>query len=159
MPAYLTPWSLWIHRSTTCCSTLVSRRERAWVGAWSDVYSWPADLKSTAFFIGGSSVSAGQAILDEVRNSFFGPIRCSVMFDGNGSNTRPLLRSCRPRGMCRSQDRAVSYSAEQDPLAEEWLDWWLVKVDTFCLVSRDQSKADSVCQQIGCNCKARALRY
>ncbi len=47
----------------------------------------PAELKNTAIFIGGSSVTAGQALLKAVCDSFFGPIRCSVMFDGNGSNT------------------------------------------------------------------------
>jgi methylenetetrahydrofolate/methylenetetrahydromethanopterin dehydrogenase (NADP+) len=47
----------------------------------------PADLKSTAIFIGGSKVSAGEAILDVVKNTFFGSFQVSVLFDGNGSNT------------------------------------------------------------------------
>jgi methylenetetrahydrofolate/methylenetetrahydromethanopterin dehydrogenase (NADP+) len=47
----------------------------------------PGDLKHTAIFIGGSNVAAGEAIAEEVRGAFFGPIRCSVMLDGNGSNT------------------------------------------------------------------------
>ncbi|MDR3575222.1 MAG: NADP-dependent methylenetetrahydromethanopterin/methylenetetrahydrofolate dehydrogenase [Anaerolineaceae bacterium] len=46
-----------------------------------------ADLKNTAIFIGGSSVPAGEAMLKEVRNTFFGPVRVSVMADPNGSNT------------------------------------------------------------------------
>ncbi len=45
------------------------------------------DLKNTAIFIGGSSVPAGEAMLKEVRNTFFGPVRVSVMADPNGSNT------------------------------------------------------------------------
>ncbi len=47
----------------------------------------PADLKNTAFFIGGSNVTVGEAILKRICKTFFGPVRCSVMFDGNGSNT------------------------------------------------------------------------
>jgi methylenetetrahydrofolate/methylenetetrahydromethanopterin dehydrogenase (NADP+) len=46
-----------------------------------------ADLKNTAIFVGGSSVPAGEAMLKEVRNTFFGPARVSVMADPNGSNT------------------------------------------------------------------------
>ncbi len=47
----------------------------------------PADLSSTAIFIGGSNVAAGEAILDTVKKTFFGPFRVSVLFDANGANT------------------------------------------------------------------------
>ncbi len=49
----------------------------------------PADLKSTAIFLGGSDVAAGEALLDAVRKHFvkdFG-LTVSVMLDSNGSNT------------------------------------------------------------------------
>jgi hypothetical protein len=46
-----------------------------------------ADLKSTAIFIGSSDVSAGEALLEAVKSTFFGPFRVSVLFDANGSNT------------------------------------------------------------------------
>jgi hypothetical protein len=45
------------------------------------------DLKHTAIFIGGSQVSAGEALLKQVGETFFGPMRVSVMMDSNGSNT------------------------------------------------------------------------
>ncbi|QDT48210.1 Bifunctional protein MdtA [Symmachiella dynata] len=47
----------------------------------------PKDLKSTAIFVGGSDVSAGEAVLAKVQETFFGPVRVSVMMDSNGSNT------------------------------------------------------------------------
>jgi methylenetetrahydrofolate/methylenetetrahydromethanopterin dehydrogenase (NADP+) len=47
----------------------------------------PADLKSTAIFVGGSNVAAAEAILVEVRRTFFGPLRLSVLLDANGANT------------------------------------------------------------------------
>jgi hypothetical protein len=47
----------------------------------------PKDKKNTAIFIGGGSLSAGEAVLDAVRKKFFGKFRVSVMFDSNGSNT------------------------------------------------------------------------
>lgn len=47
----------------------------------------PAKLKHTAIFVGGSEVAAGEAVLERVRKTFFGPMRVSVMMDSNGSNT------------------------------------------------------------------------
>lgn len=47
----------------------------------------PADLHHTAIFVGGSDVQAGERLLAEIRNSYFGPLRVSVMLDSNGANT------------------------------------------------------------------------
>ena len=47
----------------------------------------PGDLHDTAIFIGGSDVSAGEALLAEVRQTFFGPMRVSIMVDSGGANT------------------------------------------------------------------------
>ncbi|WP_165231311.1 NAD(P)-dependent methylenetetrahydromethanopterin dehydrogenase [Aquisphaera insulae] len=47
----------------------------------------PADLSRTALFIGGSKVSAAEAVLEVVKKTFFGPFKVSVLFDANGSNT------------------------------------------------------------------------
>ncbi len=46
-----------------------------------------ADLVNTALFIGGSELAAGERVLDEVRHTFFGPMRVSVMLDSSGANT------------------------------------------------------------------------
>lgn len=47
----------------------------------------PQDLASTAIFIGGASVTAGEALLEQVTGCFFGPLRVSVLLDANGANT------------------------------------------------------------------------
>lgn len=47
----------------------------------------PADLKSTAIFVGGSNVAEGEKLLKKVTKSFFGPMQVSVMMDSNGCNT------------------------------------------------------------------------
>ncbi len=44
-------------------------------------------LKNSAVFIGGSSVPLGEQMLRAAVDSFFGPVRVSVMADPNGSNT------------------------------------------------------------------------
>jgi threonine dehydrogenase-like Zn-dependent dehydrogenase len=38
-------------------------------------------------FIGGTDMTAGEALLDAAQRSFFGPFRVSVLLDSNGSNT------------------------------------------------------------------------
>jgi methylenetetrahydrofolate/methylenetetrahydromethanopterin dehydrogenase (NADP+) len=45
------------------------------------------DLKSTAIWVGGSAVEAGEALTTAVTAAFFGPFRVSVMMDSNGCNT------------------------------------------------------------------------
>ena len=44
-------------------------------------------LKNTAIFIGGSDVAAGEALLRVTQETFFGPVRVSVMLDSGGCNT------------------------------------------------------------------------
>lgn len=45
------------------------------------------DLKQTAVFVGGSDVAAAERVCRAVCDTFFGPVRNSVMLDPNGSNT------------------------------------------------------------------------
>lgn len=47
----------------------------------------PDQLHNTAIFVGGSDVNAGEEVLNAVTDTFFGPMRVSVMMDSNGSNT------------------------------------------------------------------------
>jgi len=47
----------------------------------------PAELHATAIFVGGSDVVAGEAVLEAVKGTFFGPFKVSVLFDANGANT------------------------------------------------------------------------
>jgi hypothetical protein len=44
-------------------------------------------MAGTALFIGGSDVAAGEAVMQAVQETFFGPVRVSVMLDSNGCNT------------------------------------------------------------------------
>ena len=45
------------------------------------------DLKNTAVFVGGSDTEVGETVFEKVQQTFFGPVRVSVMMDSNGSNT------------------------------------------------------------------------
>jgi len=68
----------------------------------------PAQLHNTAIFVGGSDVGTGEAIAQQIRDTFFGPIRVSVMLDGNGSNTTAAAAVlCAARHVDLSQAHAV----------------------------------------------------
>ena len=47
----------------------------------------PKDLATLAVWVDGSSVGAGEEVLDQVEKAFFGPFRVSAMLDSNGCNT------------------------------------------------------------------------
>ena len=47
----------------------------------------PDDLRNTAVFLGGSSLPAGRELLRVCDETFFGPMRVSVLFDPSGSQT------------------------------------------------------------------------
>jgi hypothetical protein len=45
------------------------------------------DLNRSAIFIGGSNLDQGERLADLVRQTFFGPMRVSVLLDSNGANS------------------------------------------------------------------------
>ena len=47
----------------------------------------PKDKQFTAIFVGGSSLTEGQAVFDAIKKRFFSNFRVSVMFDSNGSKS------------------------------------------------------------------------
>ena len=55
----------------------------------------PKDLHQTAIFIGGTDMHAGEQLLGAVQQTFFGPMRVSVMLDSNGSNTTAVAAVAR----------------------------------------------------------------
>jgi methylenetetrahydrofolate/methylenetetrahydromethanopterin dehydrogenase (NADP+) len=47
----------------------------------------PKEKQFTAIFVGGGSMTAGEALFEAVKKRFFSNFRVSVMLDSNGSNT------------------------------------------------------------------------
>jgi hypothetical protein len=50
-------------------------------------FTRPPGDSNLAIWVGGSSVGAGEEVLGEVEQAFFGPFRLSAMLDSNGCNT------------------------------------------------------------------------
>jgi hypothetical protein len=106
----------------------------------------PNELKNTALFIGGSSVSHGEALLDEVRQSFFGPIRCSAMFDGNGANTTAsaaVLSAARHVDLAGAKCLVLGGTG---PVGQRVARLLLPQGADVTLASRDLGKAQNTCE-------------
>ncbi len=108
----------------------------------------PAELKNTALFIGGSSVPEGEALLKAVCDSFFGPVRCSVMFDGNGSNTTAAAAVLSAARHVPLAGARVVVLGGTGPVGGRVARLVAGQGGRACVVSRERSKAEAVCQQI-----------
>jgi methylenetetrahydrofolate/methylenetetrahydromethanopterin dehydrogenase (NADP+) len=63
----------------------------------------PKEKQFTAIFVGGSGMTAGEAVFEAVKKRFFSNFRVSAMLDSNGSNTTAaagvaLLAKAKPLG-------------------------------------------------------------
>jgi hypothetical protein len=76
----------------------------------------PKDLHNTAIFIGGTDMSAGERLLKVVRETFFGPMRVSVMLDSNGSNTTAVAAVVKLQEALDVQGRRAVVTAATGPV-------------------------------------------
>lgn len=108
----------------------------------------PDQLHNTAIFIGGSNVGIGEAIAEEAKQAFFGPIRTSVMLDGNGSNTTAAAAVlCAARHIDLSQVRALVL-AGTGPVGKRVARLLIGAGASVALSSRDPQRSAKVCGQL-----------
>jgi hypothetical protein len=108
----------------------------------------PADLKSTAVFIGGSDVAAGQRLLSAATKCFFGPMRVSVMIDSNGSNTTAAAAVLATRRHLDLASSTVLVLPGTGPVGQRVVRLLAREGSTVRVGSRRREKAEEVCQQI-----------
>ncbi|QDV25694.1 NAD(P)-dependent methylenetetrahydromethanopterin dehydrogenase [Aureliella helgolandensis] len=108
----------------------------------------PSQLKNTAIFVGGSSVSVGEAIGEEIKQAFFGPVRVSVMLDGNGANTTAAAAVlCAARHIPLEQVNALVLGGT-GPVGQRVARLLLGQGAHVALASRDTARASDVCDRI-----------
>ncbi len=118
----------------------------------------PTQLHHTAIFIGGSDVAVGEAIAAEVTQSFFGPIRVSVMLDGNGSNTTAAAAVlCAARHVGLSDIDALVLGGT-GPVGQRVARLLLKQGAKVRLASRDEQRASAACKQVAAKVGERAER-
>jgi hypothetical protein len=106
------------------------------------------DLKSTAIFVGGSDVEAGEKLLKAVKKAFFGPMRVSAMLDSNGSNTTAAAAVIAAgRHLDLSQSRAVVLGGT-GPVGFRAAQLLASEGAAVVLTSRTIDKAKQACERI-----------
>src|SRR3954464_12792005 len=76
----------------------------------------PKDLHNTAIFIGGTDMAAGERLLKAVKDTFFGPMRVSVMLDSNGSNSSAGAAVVQPPQAREVRNRRALVTAATGPV-------------------------------------------
>jgi hypothetical protein len=106
------------------------------------------DLRNSAVFIGGSSVPVGEAMLKAAVDSFFGPVRVSVMADPNGSNTTAAAAVLKiTRAVAVAGKRAVIF-AGTGPVGVRAATLLAKEGCQVAITSRGLDRAQAVCQSI-----------
>ncbi|MCC7085676.1 MAG: NAD(P)H-binding protein [Pirellulales bacterium] len=108
----------------------------------------PEDLKATAIFVGGSDVKASEALFDEVRQTFFGPMRVSAMLDPNGSNTTAAAAVLAAAKHCELRGKTTLVLGGTGPVGNRAARLLAREGATVRVGSRDLRKAEAVCRSI-----------
>ncbi len=106
------------------------------------------ELRHTAIFVGGSDVSAGEQLLAEVRKTFFGPMRVSVMLDSNGANTTAAAAVLTAGKHCPLKDAPAVVLAATGPVGSRVVRLLALEGATVQVASRRRDRAEAVCQAI-----------
>lgn len=108
----------------------------------------PADLQHSAIFIGGSDVAAGDALLRKVAETFFGPMRVSVMMDSNGCNTTAAAAIASARKHLNPVGCRAIVLGATGPVGLRAAELLSLEKVHVTLVSRTLDRAESACHTI-----------
>jgi len=108
----------------------------------------PADLKNTAIFVGGSDVSAGEALFKKILKTFFGPMRVSVMMDSNGCNTTAAAAVALAKKHLPLADTSAIVLGATGPVGLRAAELLAMENARVTLVSRTLDRAEAACKTI-----------
>lgn len=106
------------------------------------------DLASTAIFVGGSDVSAGEKLFAAVRKTFFGPMRVSVMLDSNGANTTAAAAVLAAGKHIALSGAQVLVLAATGPVGSRVVRLLASEGAKVLVGSRELARAEQVCQAV-----------
>jgi hypothetical protein len=106
------------------------------------------DLRRTAVFIGGSNVAAGEALLQAAVDSFFGPMRVSVMLDASGANTTAAAAVLAASRHVELKGAACLVLAATGPVGQRVVRLLAHVGADVRVASRSTQRADAVCAAV-----------
>ncbi len=108
----------------------------------------PADLQNTAIFVGGSDVEAGVRLTEKIRQTFFGPMRVSVMMDSNGCNTTAAAAVAAAKKHVPLSGASALVLGGTGPVGQRVAQLLVGEGCQVRLASRSQERAADVCSRI-----------
>jgi methylenetetrahydrofolate/methylenetetrahydromethanopterin dehydrogenase (NADP+) len=108
----------------------------------------PQDLKSTAMFIGGTDVQAAERLLEQVVNSFCGPLRVSVMLDASGANTTAAAAVLAASRHVPLSGSTALVLAATGPVGQRLVRLLAREGARVRVASRDVARARRVCERV-----------
>ncbi|RMG39130.1 MAG: bifunctional NADP-dependent methylenetetrahydromethanopterin dehydrogenase/methylenetetrahydrofolate dehydrogenase [Planctomycetota bacterium] len=108
----------------------------------------PEDLKNTAIFIGGSGVKDGEKLLRRVTETFFGPLRVSVMMDSNGCNTTAAAAVVSAARHQQLRGSMAIVLGGTGPVGQRVARMLALRGARVRIASRSLQRAEVACQQV-----------
>lgn len=107
------------------------------------------DLPHTAVFIGGSNVAAGEKLLAQLKQCFFGPMRVSVMLDANGANTTAAAAVLAAAKHVSLAGAKALVLAATGPVGQRVVRLLAREGASVNIGSRSEARAAEVCDAVG----------
>jgi hypothetical protein len=108
----------------------------------------PAELRHTAIWVGGTDVSAAEALAEAVQMAFFGPFRVSVMMDANGCNTTAAAAVARLAGVVTLTGARAVVLGGTGPVGIRAAAMLAREGATVTLCSRSLARAGAACERL-----------
>lgn len=108
----------------------------------------PGDLCNTALFIGGSDVAVGEAVMQAVARTFFGPMRVSVMLDSSGANTTAAAAVLAAGGHLGLGKCSALVLAATGPVGRRVARLLARQGAAVAAASRTRARAEEVCREV-----------
>jgi hypothetical protein len=115
------------------------------------------DLRSTAIFVGGSDVAAGEVILAQVQKTFFGAVRVSVMLDSNGANTTAAAAVLTAAKHCSLDGAEAVVLAATGPVGSRVARLLALAGTKVSVASRSRDRALAVCRSVAAKIAGSSL--
>ncbi len=106
------------------------------------------DLAATAIFISGSNAARGEELLAAVQDTFFGPMRVSVMLDPNGANTTAAAAVLAVLKHAGAADTTALVLGGTGPVGQRVARLLAREGAAVRVASRSQERAEAACQAI-----------
>ncbi|MEE9552145.1 MAG: NADP-dependent methylenetetrahydromethanopterin/methylenetetrahydrofolate dehydrogenase [Gammaproteobacteria bacterium] len=106
----------------------------------------PKEKKNTAIFVGGSDMSAGEALFKAVLKVFFADFRVSIMLDSNGSNTTAAAGVARLLSSGTLSSKKAVILAGTGPVGRRAAVMLANECAEVVLTSRQMTRAEQACK-------------